>query len=61
VRYDELLKDFDLSVATAARMSATFPYVSPAARPSERGTNGITWWTAVITTITSDRFVPMAR
>lgn len=33
VRYDKLLKDFDLSVATAARMSATFPYVTPAAAP----------------------------
>jgi hypothetical protein len=34
VRYDQVLGNFDLAVATAARMSATFPYVSPAAGPA---------------------------
>jgi hypothetical protein len=31
--YQELYDGYDISVATAARMSATFPYVSPIARP----------------------------
>jgi hypothetical protein len=33
-RFFHLFPDADISVATAARLSATFPYVSPLARPS---------------------------
>jgi hypothetical protein len=34
VRFFDLFPDSDIRVATAARLSATFPYVSPLARPS---------------------------
>ncbi len=33
IEYGKLYKSLDLSVATAARLSATFPYVSPICRP----------------------------
>lgn len=35
VQFFEEFRDWDLPVATAARLSATFPYVSPEARPSD--------------------------
>jgi hypothetical protein len=38
LNFEELYPDHDLSVSTAVRLSATFPYVSPAARADVPGT-----------------------
>jgi hypothetical protein len=35
--YSDLYADYDLEVTTAARLSSTFPYVSPIARPMYNG------------------------
>ncbi|MEH2398554.1 hypothetical protein [Nostoc sp.] len=35
VEFNTLFKDYDMNVVTAARLSATFPYVSPICRSSE--------------------------
>jgi hypothetical protein len=34
ISFNELYPNFDINVATAARLSATFPYVSPVCRPN---------------------------
>lgn len=34
-QFFDVFPDYDIAVATAARLSATFPYVSPMARPSQ--------------------------
>ena len=36
---DQKTQTLDVAVVTAARLSATFPYVTPAARPEEGGPN----------------------